>query len=205
LRQAGIGAAEAVGGQSQAEVEELCPVRRQKYVGGLHVAVNDSSPVKRVQRVEDVLGDRDGFRRRKLPPRHPVLEGDAVEELHDEEERPLPLAEIVDGTDAGMVDGGERLGLAFEACPQLRIRREPLRQHLYGHLSPQPRVPGAVDLSHPAAPQRRDDLVGTEAGAGGERHFTISPRRLLELGIRMRSARAAVGAELTTWRVGGRG
>ena len=39
------------------------------------------------------------------------------------------------------------------------------RQHLHRHRPLQPRVPRLVDLPHPARAERRQDLVGTEAGA----------------------------------------
>ena len=50
----------------------------------------------------------------------------------------------------------------------LRIRGQRLRQDLDRHLAREPRVPRPVDLPHPARAERRDDLVGTEARAGGK-------------------------------------
>jgi hypothetical protein len=37
----------------------------------------------------------------------------------------------------------------------------------------EPRVTRSVDLAHPARAERRDDLVGAEAGAGRETHVPI--------------------------------
>ena len=43
-------------------------------------------------------------------------------------------------------------------------------QHLHGDLAPEPRVPRAVDLPHPSGAEAGDQLVGTEARAGRDRH-----------------------------------
>ena len=42
------------------------------------------------------------------------------------------------------------------------------RQHLDRDLASEPRVAGAIHLAHAAGAERGDDLVGAEAGTGGE-------------------------------------
>jgi hypothetical protein len=45
-----------------------------------------------------------------------------------------------------------------------------LDQHLDRHRAPKSSVDGAIDLSHSARAERREDLERPESGAGGECH-----------------------------------
>ncbi len=67
-------------------------------------------------------------------------------------------------------------GLALEARERVGGVREPLGQDLEGDLASQPRVEGAVDLSHPAGAEWSDDRVRAEPGVGSQPH--ASSRRL---------------------------
>ena len=62
----------------------------------------------------------------------------------------------------------DRLRLALEAGQRVGIGGDGLREDLDRDVAVELRVPRAVDLSHPARAQRREDLVGAEAGAGDE-------------------------------------
>jgi len=53
-------------------------------------------------------------------------------------------------------------------------------QHLERHLAAQAQVLRAIHLAHAAGAERRDDLVGAQAGAGGEWHR----RNLLDWRVR---------------------
>ena len=85
------------------------------------------------------------------------------------------------------------------ASPRVRsaspflVFEELLRQHLDRHRPVEPRVPRPVDLAHPALADRREDLVGSEPPAGGERHY-FPPRgaRLPELLREIRGERHVV-------------
>ena len=80
-----------------------------------------------------------------------VLEGDAVEELHDEEGAAVVLADVVDGADVGMIQGGGRLGFAAETLQRLGILREIFGEEFEGHEAAEARVLGLVDDTHAAA------------------------------------------------------
>ncbi len=69
-----------------------------------------------------------------------------------------------------MVESGGRLRLLLEARKTDGIRRELRVDHLQGDLPVQPRVPGPIDLTHPARAERGSDLVWPEAVAGRECH-----------------------------------
>jgi hypothetical protein len=72
--------------------------------------------------------------------------------------------------DAGMVEGGEELGLTVEAREPIRIVREGGVQHLDRHLAFEPAVARLVHLAHAASAERRRDFVGSQQRAGGKRH-----------------------------------
>jgi hypothetical protein len=61
-------------------------------------------------------------------------------------------------------------------------RRDPLisagLEDLDGHVPAEPRVPGAVDLSHPPCSQRVEDLVVAEPGACRESHVGCKDSRI---------------------------
>ena len=59
-------------------------------------------------------------------------------------------------------------GLALEPRQASRVAGERRGQDLDRDLAPEPRVPGAVDLAHPARAERGEDLVGAEVSARGE-------------------------------------
>src|SRR5207302_9232032 len=67
--------------------------------------------------------------------------------------------------------GGGGLRLLLEPAEALRVLRKRRRQHLDRHLAPEARIARAIHLAHPTGAEGRQDLVGAEARAGGERHF----------------------------------
>src|SRR5690349_21214430 len=54
---------------------------------------------------------------------------------------------------------------------------EALRRDFDGYLAPEPRIARPVDRAHPAGPDGRKDLVGTESLAGGQQHDLFSLTR----------------------------
>ena len=89
--------------------------------------------------------------------------------------------DVVDRDDVGMIQRRGRPRFLLEPLQPLRIRRQRLRQHLDRHLARQTRVPRPVHLPHPARAERREDLVGSQASACGQRHVERSSRRILSL------------------------
>ena len=67
-----------------------------------------------------------------------------------------------------MIQAREKACLALESLPSLLTLQEIFPDDLHGDVAIQARVPRAVDLPHPARAERREDLVGTETGAGVE-------------------------------------
>ena len=62
----------------------------------------------------------------------------------------------------------DRFRLALEAGQRVGIGSHGLREDLDRDVAVELRVPRAIDLAHPPRAERREDLVGAEAGAGDE-------------------------------------
>src|SRR5262245_17119158 len=81
-----------------------------------------------------------------------------------------------------MVQRCDGTSLALEAL----VERD--RRDLDRDVAAQPSVVGFVDLAHPSVSQERNDLVGTDALAGRERHWRLKCSALLTwLHVRMTS------------------
>ncbi len=91
-----------------------------------------------------------------------LLEGAALDILHDDVELPVAAADVVDGADVGVVEGGGEARLLEQPVVGLFVGAQPLGQHLDRHLAAEPRVLGQVDLAHPALAEAADDLEALE-------------------------------------------
>jgi hypothetical protein len=63
--------------------------------------------------------------------------------------------------------------LSLEASQAIAIACDGRQQDLDGDVALQPSVAGAIDLSHAAGSEGRDDLVGTEPRAECERQESV--------------------------------
>ena len=80
------------------------------------------------------------------------------------------VPDVVERADVRMIERGDALRFALEARPELGIGREGGRQHLDGDGALEAGVAGLVDLAHAAGADGADDLVRSEARAGGQGH-----------------------------------
>ena len=145
----------------QAEVEDLrLPAAGDEDVGRLDVAVDDAGRCarRRARRRSGWPCPAPAPGRMGLPC-DAVLQRLAFQALHDDEGLALVLADVVDGADVRMVQGGGGAGLALEALERLLIAGELRRQELEGHEAAQARVLGLVDHAHAAAAQLVDDAI----------------------------------------------
>src|SRR5438034_8622161 len=88
------------------------------------------------------------------------------------------MADIEQRADVRMLERRDGARLALEAITELRVGSELSRQHLDRNGPVQRRVARAIDLAHPARPERREDLVRAEAPARCKTHRT--PRLRVE-------------------------
>ena len=155
----------------QTEVEHLDAVARQHHVAGLEVAVDDAGAMGGGHRLCDLAAERDHVIDRQCAARQSILEGLALEVLHDQEVHAVLGADVVERADVRMAELRDRPRLAPQPLTQQRILGELPRQHLDRHLALEARVARAIDLSHAALAAQRHDLVGTQASAWCQRHW----------------------------------
>ena len=74
--------------------------------------------------------------------------------------------------DVGMVQLGDRAGLALEPRADVGVIRNVRREDLDGDRSIEPRVGGFIDLTHPTRTDRRKNFVRSQLRAGSECHIS---------------------------------
>ena len=98
-------------------------------------------------------------------------EGFAFEEFGDDVVGAVGLADVVDGDDVGMIEGGDGAGFLFEAAEAVGIVGEGGGKDFQGDVAEEAGVAGAVDFAHAAGADEGDDFVGAELGVGWEGHW----------------------------------
>ena len=89
----------------------------------------------------------------------PLVEGLPVEERHGEKRLAVPLVDLVDRADIGMVQRRRGLRLAQEALAVLARARDVLREELQRDDALETGVLGLVDDAHPAFAEGLEDPV----------------------------------------------
>jgi hypothetical protein len=100
-----------------------------------------------------------------------VRERQSVNELQDECADAVGVLEIIDLRDVGVIECRKHLCFTFETRQVVNIACDRLRQNSYCDITIQFRITCAVDLTHAAAANERQDFVSAEASAGRNRHF----------------------------------
>src|ERR1700724_1624752 len=99
-----------------------------------------------------------------------MLEGHRIEKLHHDEGLAFTLADFVDGTDVGMIQGRRGTSLPAETFERMRVSGNIFRQELQGDEATKLRVPGLVNHAHAATAELfnnavvRDGLADHAAG-----------------------------------------
>ena len=159
-----------------AEIEHLHAGSRHHDVAGLEIPVRDLIPVRGIERIGDLNAVLD-----HLGQGQRALQDLAVDALHDEVVDALVRTDVVQRADVRMLKRGDGLGLADE--PPL-VGAPRLAQHLDGHRTIEAAVAGLVNGAHAAVTEQRDDLVVTDAGAGGQSHRVRLNRASLATKVR---------------------
>jgi hypothetical protein len=159
----------------ETEVEDLDPpVLRDEQVLGLEIPVDDALLVGGREPPRDLDRVVERLARRQRPGSETAAKGFALQELGDDVRRAVVGPDVVDRRDVRVVQESRGSGLLLEAAEAIRVRRERRRQDLDRDVAAEARILRAVDLAHPSRTERRDDLIGTQTGTGGERHFSPS-------------------------------
>ena len=144
----------------QAEVEDLgVAAFGDENIGRLDVAVHDAAGVRGIEGVGNFDSQGEDCFQLHGPVADQVLERGAVEELHDQEGAVPFLANVVDSTDVGMIEGGSGLGLAAKTLQSLAVLGEVFGKELEGDEAPKSCVFSFVDHTHTAATELFDDPV----------------------------------------------
>jgi hypothetical protein len=164
-------AAERLQGLRQSKIEHLHgAVVAQLDVRGLEIAMDDALLVSRLQRLGDLTGDRKRLIERHGRASDVLGQRLPVNELHDQRRDAVRFLQSVDLGDVRVIQGSEDFRFALKASKALHVTRQRLRQHLDGDGALQVRVGGAINLTHAARAQRRDDLIRPEPRSGSESH-----------------------------------
>ena len=160
-------------GPGQPEVGDLDPpVVAEQHVLGLDVAVHDAGPVRRGQRPQHRLEQRQGAGRRQRPAvAQQRAQVAAVDVLHDQVGRTgLGVASLVeDRHDLRGGQAGGRAGLAGEPRDEVGVVGERPVHHLDGDRTVEPLVDAAVDGRHPAPGEQRRQPVAVVEQAPDQR------------------------------------
>jgi hypothetical protein len=107
------------------EVQHLDRAVRSHFdVRGLQVAMDDALFVRRFDRLGYLLRQRQRFVHRHRAGREAVRQRRSVDELHDERMRVTRIFESVNLCDVRMVERGQHVRFAFEACEAVRVLRD---------------------------------------------------------------------------------
>ena len=124
----------------------------QQHVLWLNVTMHDALLMCELKRVtnprhdgERLLGFHPAFA-------HHLPQRQAVHEFHEQIEKPVGLAEIVNGHNVRMIQSRERLGFAQKAFSEPRLSLLLRRQDFQGDNAVQLWLAGLVNHAHPAAP-----------------------------------------------------
>ena len=132
--------------------------------------MDDPLLVRRLERLGDLLCDRQRFINRNRAPSDPIRQRRAVHQFKHQGMNPSSVFQAVDAADVRMIQRGECLRFALEARDALGIRDEHIRQHLDRDVAFQLRVPRAIHLAHPTRADGAEDFIRAEAGSDGQGH-----------------------------------
>ena len=155
----------------QAKVEDLdAAVGSDPHVRRLEIAVDNPARVCAAHAVGDLVRHARGLGEAQRSPGDQVGQRRTVHQLHHDRRRSGELLEPMDGRDVRVVDRRQQRGLALEPGTTVGALARRFGQHLDRDVAAQPRIAGAVDLSHAAGAEQADDLVRADSGARCNRH-----------------------------------
>ncbi|MGX1371956.1 hypothetical protein RKD19_007315 [Streptomyces canus] len=144
--------------------EQDAPGAVEQDVAGLDVPVQYAGLVGRRQGVHDLGADPGRLPRIEgaLLAQH-LVQGGALDQLHDDQGASVDLGHVVHRDDSGMADPGRRAGLALHPQPQIgefgAVGVGVGAQFLDGDLTAEDLVDGPPDHAHTAAPELGHDPV----------------------------------------------
>jgi hypothetical protein len=132
--------------------------------------MHNAGTMRRFETSCDVNGALERLRQGHAVSRDHLIERPSLDEFHHEGGQLARFLPTVDGRDVGMVECGEYFGFALEAGAALGVPEKRVGQNFDGGQAAQVGVAHTIDLAHGAGAQEVEDLVGSDAVAGGEGH-----------------------------------
>lgn len=142
-------------------------------VRGFQIAMNDSVLVRRLERVRDLLCDRQRLIERHRAARDPLRKILALDQFHDESTDTARFFKAVNVGDVGMIQGREGLRFACEPGKPFGVTRKGVRQDFDSDVAIQPGVSRAKHFAHAADAKLGDDLVLSESSAGAKGQIAV--------------------------------
>jgi hypothetical protein len=121
--------------------------------------VNDSLRVRGVESVGDLNRNFQQFGHSERLSYDAMLEGHALHQLHREEGVAIVLADLVNGADVGMIQGGSGTGFAPEALEGLTVIGDIVGQEFQRDVAAKIFVFGLIDHTHPAATEFLENAI----------------------------------------------
>ena len=161
----------------QSEVENFQPaVRRDVQIVWLEVAMDYALGVSRRQPFGELCAQPPRLRFVERSVSQSAAQGNALNQLHHEKVQPSFTAEIMDRSDARVIQLRQSHGLVAESLSSSLIRQEARRKHFQSNVAVELFVVRPVDHTHPAAAQNfQNTIVGNRpAGQRGRvRHSGV--------------------------------
>src|SRR5208283_788602 len=145
-------------GKSEVENLRLSPAG-DEYIGWLDVTMHNTAAVGSVECVGNLNAKLQQLVDLERTVLDLVLERLTIQKLHRDKCLRFLLADVVDGADVGMIQGGGGLCLSTEAAERLRIARHFVGQELQSDESVQASVLGLVNYAHAATTELLDDAI----------------------------------------------
>ena len=139
--------------------------------------------VRGLERIGDLLRDRQRFVEGDRPARDPLRQIVTLDQLHHKGAHTAALLDPVDGGDMRMIEGRQRVGFAREPPEALGVVGENLRQDFDRDIAIELRIPGPIDFAHSSRADLAEDFVDAQSSAGGERHFFTAGFQFCRSGI----------------------
>ena len=142
-------------------------------VGWLQVPMDDPLLVRRFERLGDLRRHRQRLVDRNGPPRDPIGERRAFDQLHHQRVQAAGIFEAMDLRDVRMIECRKELRFPAEPCKAIGIVGDGGQQDFDRDVAIQLRIEGAIDLAHTAGADQTSDLVGAEPRASLEPHNAV--------------------------------
>ena len=135
------------------------PALGHEEVRRLDVAMNNSLGMRRVHGIGNLYRQRKQQLDFERPPGDLVLQRRAFQIFHGDEGFSILLADVVNGADVRMVQGGSSLRFALETAQRQRIASHFIGKKFESDEAVQPGILGLIDHPHAAAAKLLDDAV----------------------------------------------